>query len=172
MNGRLMLKLNAGSGKDYREGWINVDINPMWKTDWVMDLSAKELDLPFWGQFDVIVANDLLEHVPDLVQLMTNFCGMLKVGGTLEISVPYDLSYGAWQDPTHVRAFNERSWLYYTDWHWYLGWTTHKFILDMLFYEYSDVGKEMQDRGVLAYLIHRTPRAVDSMKIVLRKIQC
>jgi len=43
---------------------------------------------------------------------MTNCLKLLRVGGVFKILVPYDLSYGAWQDPTHIRAFNERSWLY------------------------------------------------------------
>ena len=33
----------------------------------------------------------------------------------------------AWQDPTHVRAMNENSWIYYCDWFWYLGWVEHRF---------------------------------------------
>jgi hypothetical protein len=54
--------------------------------------------------------------VRDLPQLMGNFLNLLVEEGELEIVVPYDLSLGAWQDPTHVRAFNENSWRYYCDW--------------------------------------------------------
>jgi hypothetical protein len=35
----------------------------------------------------------------------------------------------AWQDPTHLRAMNMNSWLYYTSWFWYLGWFEHRFDL-------------------------------------------
>ena len=52
---------------------------------------------------------------------------LLKDGGRFEIEVPYERALTAWQDPTHVRAMNEKSWLYYTDWFWYLGWFEHRF---------------------------------------------
>lgn len=115
--------------------------------------------------FDVILANDVLEHVPDLVKTMTNCKDLLKDGGEMRINVPYDLSYGAWQDPTHVRAFNEKSWLYYTDWHWYLGWED-RFHLKHLEFTLSKVVESLklpQDE------ILRTPRAVDSMYVILQK---
>jgi hypothetical protein len=82
--------------------------------------------------------------------------------------VPYDLSYGAWQDPTHVRAFNERSWLYYTDWHWYLGWTEARFDVQSLEMVLSPLGQSLASSMAPADL-HRQPRAVDSMKVVLAK---
>ena len=77
------------------------------------------------GMFTEIIANDVLEHIPDLVKAMTNCRDLLKRGGEMHIHVPYDLSYGAWQDPTHVRAFNENSFLYYTDL-WYRDWETDR----------------------------------------------
>jgi hypothetical protein len=83
--------------------------------------------------------------------------------------VPYDLSLGAWQDPTHVRAFNERSWLYYCDWHWYLGWTEARFDVVALNFQPSPFGMELQRNGRSAEEVIRTPRAVDSLQVRLRK---
>jgi SAM-dependent methyltransferase len=74
-----------------------------------------------------IIENDVLEHVPNLEMLMGNCLRLLNIGGKFIINVPYDLSYGAWQDPTHIRAFNQNSWLYYTSWFWYLGWFEYRF---------------------------------------------
>jgi hypothetical protein len=65
--------------------------------------------------------------VADLPTLMGNALALLEDGGLFEIEVPYERAPTAWQDPTHVRALNEKSWLYYTDWFWYLGWFTHRF---------------------------------------------
>ena len=169
------LVLNLGSGKDWREDCLNADIQRRIKSDWCLDIQEVH-----WGEllvtrlgdyrvkhemFDVILANDILEHVPDLVKAMTNCKDLLKEGGEMRIHVPYDLSYGAWQDPTHVRAFNEKSWLYYTDWHWYLGWED-RFHLTHLEFTLSEVGESLklpQDE------ILRTPRAVDSMYVILQK---
>ncbi len=129
-------KINLGSGKDFKSDHFNIDINPYWTPDAVMDVSMpmpehQKIETTRFGKvtithamFDEIISNDVLEHVPDLVMTMTNCLNLLKVGGVFNVGVPYDLSYGAWQDPTHIRAFNERSRLYYTDWFWYLGWRT------------------------------------------------
>ena len=65
--------------------------------------------------------------MPDLPQLMSNALELLAVGGEFEIEVPYEKALTAWQDPTHLRAMNENSWIYYTQWFWYLGWFTHRF---------------------------------------------
>ena len=100
---------------------------------------------------------------------MTNCLELLTDGGLLRITVPYDLSYGAWQDPTHVHAFNERSWLYYCEWYWYLGWTEARFDLIERNFRNSPWGDELAARGVLEDEILRSPRAVDEMRVVLRK---
>lgn len=157
------MKINLGSGKDYREGFVNVDINPEIKCDYVLDLSAY---VPYdWiGKVSLIVANDVLEHVPNLVKLMTNCLEMLEDGGEFHISVPYDLSYGAWQDPTHVRAFNEKSWIYYTDWHWYLGWKDRFDVISLQMTKSNIDFGDIPDEQLV-----RTPRAIDSMQVILKK---
>ncbi|MGX4640572.1 methyltransferase domain-containing protein [Massilia sp. SYSU DXS3249] len=132
-------RINLGSGKDYKQGWLNIDVLARTEPDLVLDLSAP-LALPLHvatpgagplvlaeGSIDLIHANNVLEHVPDLASLMGNCLRLLKEGGIFEIEVPYERAKSAWQDPTHVRAMNENSWIYYTDWFWYLGWFEHRF---------------------------------------------
>jgi SAM-dependent methyltransferase len=173
--------LNIGSGKDFRADCLNVDMNPAWEPDAVLDLAAPDLvgsvvETRRFGRvrlapesFELAVATDVLEHIVDLAAAMSNVLRLLKPGGVFEILVPYDLSYGAWQDPTHVRAFNERSWTYYTDWHWYLGWTEARFdILDLKF-QLSPHGVSLRDAGETLEEIARLPRAVDSQRVWLRK---
>lgn len=173
--------LNIGSGKDYRAGYLNIDFSPHWNPDIIADLSDPNLiGMPLEHikrgavtlsreYFDEIIANDVLEHIPNLTDAMTNCLNLLKPGGEFKINVPYDLSYGAWQDPTHVRAFNERSWLYYTDWFWYLGWAEARFDVTTLQYILSPLGERLQDEGKTREEILTQPRAVDSMYVVLRK---
>jgi SAM-dependent methyltransferase len=177
-------KINLGSGKDFRADYLNIDIDEYWGPDILADVSGDfptggrgryatnrfgEIDIAH-GAFDEIICRDVLEHVPDLVRTMTNCLSLLKVGGLFNILVPYDLSYGAWQDPTHIRAFNERSWLYYTDWFWYLNWTTHRFVVRQLGYSPSPIGQQLAASGVAQDVVLRTPRAVDSMTVSLEKI--
>jgi SAM-dependent methyltransferase len=177
-------RINIGSGKDFRADYLNIDISDYWSPDIVGDVSGVFLkngsgifttvrfgDITVANDsFDEVIANDVLEHVGDLVATMTNCLNLLRPGGLFNINVPYDLSYGAWQDPTHVRAFNERSWLYYTDWFWYLGWQTHRFRLRGLQFIASPSGQAMSDAGEAKDVVLRTPRAIDSMKVSLEKI--
>jgi hypothetical protein len=100
---------------------------------------------------------------------MNSCLNLLKVGGLFRISVPYDLSWGAWQDPTHVRAFNERSWLYYTDWFWYMGWTEARFDLVQFDLSLSPIGEQLKKQQIKGEDLVRHPRAVDQMRVVLRK---
>lgn len=132
-------RLHIGSGKDYRSGWLNVDILPAAQPDVVLDLAQPlalplSIDTPQIGPTELhaqslalIYANNVLEHVADLPRMMSNCLELLAPGGEMLIEVPYEHAPTAWQDPTHVRAFNENSWLYYTDWFWYLGWFESRF---------------------------------------------
>jgi hypothetical protein len=88
----------------------------------------------------------------------------------MDISVPFDLSYGAWQDPTHVRAFNERSWIYYTDWFWYLGWTEARFAVAKLEYVVSPYGNDLLQKGAPIEQVALIPRAVEHMRVRLEKV--
>lgn len=171
------MKLNLGSGKDWRKDCINADIQPQ-KSDWILDITKVPwgivIDTRF-GRFPVkkemfteIIANDVLEHIPDLVTAMTNCRDLLKRGGEMHIHVPYDLSLGAWQNPTHVRAFNENSFLYFTDWASCLNWD-EKFTCMQMGFELSDLGHEMRKQKVPSETIIRTPRAVDALQVILRK---
>lgn len=174
-------RINLGSGKAFDAQQLNIDVDPKWQPDILGNLAAPAgLRQIFFShrfglarldsaQFDEITALDVLEHEPDLVALMTRCLELLRLGGTMRIGVPYDLSWGAWQDPTHVRAFNERSWLYYTDWHWYLGWMEARFDLTEQKLVFSPIGDALQQRGTANEEIFRTPRAVDSMQVVLTK---
>ena len=175
--------LHLGSGKSFRPEWLNIDIDPRWRPDVLLDLARP---LPASGTlvqaterfgtielgaetFDEAVAQDVLEHVLDLPQAMTNVLHLLKTDGVFKISVPYELSLGAWSDPTHVRAFNERSWVYYCQWSWYLGWRTHNFRLQRLDFVPGAYGEQLIAAGKTQEEIVRTPRAIDSMYVELVK---
>jgi hypothetical protein len=172
-------RINLGSGKAFDPSMLNIDIDPKWRPDIFGDITAHARQIFLTRRFglvrlendafDEIATTDVLEHIPDLVKMMARCLDLLRIGGTMKIGVPYDLSWGAWQDPTHVRAFNERSWLYYTDWHWYLGWTQTRFDATELKMNLSPVGENLRRSGTAADEIFRTPRAVDSMNVVLTK---
>jgi SAM-dependent methyltransferase len=167
--------LNLGSGKDFKADCFNADIQERTNPDWVSDISninwGEKIQTRFGeveiqkGMFSKILANDVLEHIPDLVTAMANCKELLTSDGEFHIHVPYDLSYGAWQDPTHVRAFNEKSWLYYTDWHWYLGWKDRFYLKELRFIK-SELADKMNISDEMLTIL---PRMIDSMYVVLCK---
>jgi len=79
------IKLNLGSGNDYREGWVNVDIAGDYKVDVVADLSEQ---FPFAdNSVDEILASDILEHFikEDGEKFLRECYRILKVDGVLTI---------------------------------------------------------------------------------------
>jgi SAM-dependent methyltransferase len=163
-------QVNLGSGKDYKAGWLNLDVIDRAQPDLVLDLGkpqtfpvkattryGTELVLEA-GSLDKVYANNVLEHVPDLPCLMTNVLTLLKEGGEIEIEVPYEKAPTAWQDPTHIRAMNENSWMYYVEWFWYLGWFEYRF--EMKQSTWLNQGLQPCDRSAAAF-----------MRLVLAKVE-
>ena len=166
----LVKRVHIGSGKDYKPGWLNLDVLASALPDVVLDL-GKPLSFPHdidsiqvgsmrlaAGEVETIYANNVLEHVPDLPMLMRNCHDLLKVGGEFVIEVPHERARTAWQDPTHVRAMNDNSWLYYTDWFWYLGWFEHRFVIT----EYAHLNEQVQPCD---------PNQAAFMRLVLTKVE-
>lgn len=163
---------------------INIDVEARWKPDIILDLNYPILDQQFqvfetkrWGNvrieknmFDLITAHDVLEHIKNLDVCMTSCLELLKEGGIMNIIVPYDLSLGAWQDPTHVRAFNQLSWLYFTKWFWYLGWQEELFHMETLEFKLSDLGLGLKENGMELQELVNVARAIDGMKVQLKKV--
>ncbi|MEO5334479.1 MAG: class I SAM-dependent methyltransferase [Magnetococcus sp. YQC-5] len=174
--------LNIGGGHQVLANYINIDINPACNPDLVLDLGQplvlpKQVYTNRFGRFfmhkngfKTISARGVLEHIPNLVTAMTNFLELLEPGGTLEILVPYDLSLEAWRNPTHCRAFNELSWLYYVESYHDLGWCEARFELIHLQFNLSSSGVQLRNSGLTQQeLLHRV-RAVDTMEVILKKV--
>lgn len=175
-------RLNIGSGRSFRPDCLNVDVSPYWQPDIVADLNAQfpagdrsyETDrfgriVLEPGSFDEIIAIDVLEHVRELQVVMESCLDLLREGGVFCIYVPHELSLGAWSDPTHVRAFNERSWVYWTEWVWYFGWTEHRYQLGHFQAIANEYGLALEAEGRSVQEILRTPRAIDAMYVELVK---
>lgn len=120
------------------------------------------------NKFRKIIANDILQCVSNLSQFMTNCLNLLEDQGVIEINVPYDLSLNAWQEPKNIRAFNEKSWLVYTDNFWNLDWYENKFEIVKLDFLPSVIGKILMQKKNVDEIL-RTPRAINSMFVILQK---
>jgi SAM-dependent methyltransferase len=81
--------INYGCGENYREGWINIDINPKVKTDILIKLNER---LPFANELvDFILCDNVLEHLEpkDVLLLLKEFHRVLHPKGRIEIYVPH-----------------------------------------------------------------------------------
>lgn len=74
-------------------------------------------DLPWpWadGEFTAIVAYDIVEHLKlDVHQWLGECWRILSVGGLLDIRAPHWTSRNAYINPTHYRAFDELSFVFW-----------------------------------------------------------
>jgi SAM-dependent methyltransferase len=105
------IKLNLGCNDRLLRGYINVDRVP--PADQLVDLSQ-----PWpWSDNAVaeILAQDIIEHLPDKILTMNEAWRILEPGGVFDIDVPTTDGRGAFQDPTHTSWWNRNSFFYFTD---------------------------------------------------------
>jgi O-antigen biosynthesis protein len=108
-----LLKLNLGGRFNRQAGYLNVDLRD---ADLCCDLRET---WPFAdNSVGVILADDVLEHLPDKLQVIKEVYRVLAPGGYFLSRTPSTDGRGAFQDPTHVAFYNENSFLYYSDSRW------------------------------------------------------
>ena len=82
------MRLNVGCGRDYKIGYVNIDINPSVKSDAVMSAH----DLKFEDSlFEEIIASHLIEHLGFFKAkfFLSEAYRTLKEGGVLILETPY-----------------------------------------------------------------------------------
>lgn len=103
-----VVKLHLGCGKNYRQGWVNVDCVASVKPDLVWNLERRPW--PFEnGVVDEVEMYAVLEHLSDTMATLGELHRIMKSGATCHIHVPYACSVWAFQDPTHKSYFTERT---------------------------------------------------------------
>lgn len=103
--------LDLGCGRKKLTGAIGLDMRDHENVDIVSDL---EKPLPFAdATFDVVHADQVMEHIHKLIELVYEVYRVLKPGGTFVFHVPYYKSSWAHIDPTHVRSFTIQTMNYF-----------------------------------------------------------
>lgn len=79
-------KVNLGCGRDYREGYINIDKKP--------GLGNRQVDiedgLPFPdNSVERIIAKDVLEHIENLEYVVSEMYRVCRGGALIFVQVPY-----------------------------------------------------------------------------------
>lgn len=81
-------KLNLGCGNDYREGYVNVDMNTSHRVDLVSDVTWLKTIAD--GSCAEVLAQDVLEHIPRArgATALKEWNRVLERGGKLRLRVP------------------------------------------------------------------------------------
>lgn len=112
--------LNIGCGTNKLPGAVNLDLHP--DADVVFDLEScgkrdsenARIEMPFPNDhFDSVQASHVLEHITNILPLMQELHRVTKPGGALFVRVPYGANPIAFEDPTHVRQFFPKSFMYF-----------------------------------------------------------
>jgi SAM-dependent methyltransferase len=108
------IRLDIGCGEAKQPNWVGMDRRKVKGVDIVHD--AQDFPYPFEDEscFQVLLSH-LWEHIEpkNRIDLMNEIWRIMKPDGQLLISVPYYLSLGACQDPTHYTCPNEATFTYF-----------------------------------------------------------
>ena len=101
-----MNKLNVGCGKDYREGWINLDNNKSFKKD--VSHNFNKLPYPFKDNtFDMIDLRFVFEHMRNPVRVLKELVRISKDNADIYILTSHGNSYAQTSDLQHNKQMNE-----------------------------------------------------------------
>ncbi len=100
--------LDVGCGVNKYKGAIGVDYNAGTDADVIHDLG--QFPYPFADdEFDLIVSFHVIEHVPDVMALITELYRITKGGGRIRFVTPHYTNPDWPSDPTHRNHFNSYS---------------------------------------------------------------
>ena len=107
-----LIKLDIACGQNKQEGFVGVDIAKCKGVDIVHDLEV--YPWPFKDEsVEEAHVSHYIEHTKDLIKFMNELHRIMVKDGKCTIIAPYYTSMRCWQDPTHVNAISEASFLYY-----------------------------------------------------------
>jgi hypothetical protein len=162
-------RMNLGSDKDYKLGWLNVDQLERVHPDLVIDL-GQDIQLPMESRtlngvhvvlhadsLDTIQVNNAVTHAADLPGLMTNLLSLLKEGGRMELNFhdPHAMNNPEKKPETSSKVLEALS--PFTDYFWHSGWFHHRLEIE-----------NIQRTENLAFIYSQTKDHV--LKVRLKKV--
>jgi predicted SAM-dependent methyltransferase len=106
-------KIILGCGeKDYGEDALHIDIRNTKSVDIIFDLNVVPWPITD-GATKLVVAEDIIEHLDDIIKTMEEIHRILKPKGIVKIVTPHKAHLNSWHDPTHKWHLTERSFDYF-----------------------------------------------------------
>lgn len=100
-----MKVLDVGCGRNKTPGAIGLDYNPRTAADVIHDLGV--FPYPFAdNEFDQIVSNHVVEHLPDVMNFVAELYRITKPGGRIKLLTPHYTNPDWASDPTHRNHIN------------------------------------------------------------------
>ena len=97
--------LDVGCGVNKTEGAVGLDKNPRSGADVIHDLG--QLPYPFGdNEFDLVVSNHVVEHVPDVIAFISELHRVTRHGGRIKLLTPHYTNPDWANDPTHRNHIN------------------------------------------------------------------
>lgn len=108
------IKLDVGCGDAKQSGFVGIDFRKTKSADIVHNAEVVPYPLPD-ECCSVILCSHLVEHLKPwlMIDIMNEWWRLLEDKGQLWLSMPYAGSFGFWQDPTHIKSWNEATATYY-----------------------------------------------------------
>mgnify|MGYP000271127189 FL=1 len=97
--------LDVGCGTNKTEGAIGLDNNPRTSADVIHDLGKIPYPFPD-SEFDLIVSNHVVEHVPDVMAFIAELHRITRPGGRIRLLTPHYTNPDWANDPTHRNHIN------------------------------------------------------------------
>lgn len=141
------MRIVLGCGEKKHNDAVHVDIRRSASPDLIVDLNKRPW--PFESESaDEVVAEDIIEHLDDVVATIEEIHRVIKTGGQVRIVTPHYQHPNSWHDPSHKWHLTEYSFDYFdpsTEW-------------GRKYSYYSNCKFEITERNVAGGNVHITMR--------------
>lgn len=106
--------LDVGCGRNKTPGSTGLDFNPRTNADVIHDMNVAPYPFPD-DSFDLVVGNQVIEHVEDVLLVIAELYRVAKPGGRIVLDTPHYSDVASYTDPTHRRHLTTESFSYFTN---------------------------------------------------------